>query len=271
MNGSVRQPNSGADSPRAPYAAPQSPAAALSVADSGTASAHTLRPFIPPGFRDFSLHGGGPRPSVVVEAGGNARSEPTETSDVSVSASNDLPWIEAFAAESPVPERGTDAVVSQNDASFAEGDVEDSWMLGEAGRRLEELTQSLSSLDALRSPDAESADPVAGPEALGAWSDDEWIDIMPAASTASADELRDLELAGRASDADASGVHGRRTADVGGTREAAARALEAVAARVRSGDLSMPTLGGEQGGAPHPGDAALLAAVLAALLGFRRA
>lgn len=98
-------------------------------------------------------------------------------------ADSDLPWIDAFAVEGE--------------------EAEETWPMGEAGRRLDELTESLSSMDASRSrrksgENAAQVDPsdlsngetahdsndhsaasAANAPVLPMWNEDEWIDIMP--------------------------------------------------------------------------------------------
>lgn len=113
---------------------------------------------------------------------------------------NDLPWIDAFAVDGE--------------------EAEETWPMGEAGRRLDELTESLSSLDASRSSrnrdsgeTAAQADPselshgATPPDAterngaslsnaapMPMWNEDEWIDIMP---TSMHDmSLQDMSLGG---------------------------------------------------------------------------
>jgi hypothetical protein len=76
-----------------------------------------------------------------------------------------------------------------------------------------------------------------GPDPLPAWSDEDFVDIMPAPSTSRAPIAPAIDL-----------------------RDEAARTLEAIAGRVRRGDLELPVF------VPGMGDAAMLAAALAALL-----
>ena len=85
------------------------------------------------------------------------------------------------------------------------------------------------------------------------WSDEDTMDIMPVKAPL-APTARGEEWAAQA----------RREADLSGNTEATASALESLAHRVRSGDIVMP------GFAPDMGDAAALAAALAALLSVRR-
>ncbi|MDQ6612533.1 MAG: hypothetical protein M3Y64_08865 [Gemmatimonadota bacterium] len=194
-----------------------------------------------------------------------------------------------------------------NSGDSNDGIAEDSWPMGEAAKRLDELTESLTSIDAGRallhaSEHATVAHSPAAVDVHTVWNDDEWMDIMPTSgsamlapehggeasasevvstewsdapeleaatsteldfsagpyehSEASADELAEPDIANiDFSDAlSASYAHAETTA----------RALERIAERVRSGDVPVPPIQNELG------EAAVLAAVLAALLGWRR-
>jgi hypothetical protein len=85
------------------------------------------------------------------------------------------------------------------------------------------------------------------------WGDDDMMDIMPVKSPRQHVDSNE-HWAARA----------RRESERSGTNEAAALALESLARRVRDGEISIP------GYTPDMGDAAALAAALAALLSVRR-
>lgn len=128
------------------------------------------------------------------------------------------------------------------------------WPLEEASARLAELRPALARLDAdAARPDHLFAEP-APVDALPPWSDDDFIDIMP-----TLDSMRH----------DALGSSPRREspprgeASVGSSSEIVALALEALALRVRRGELTLP------GYDPALGDSAVLVAALAALHGVR--
>ena len=85
------------------------------------------------------------------------------------------------------------------------------------------------------------------------WSDDELIDIMPVTHSKST-----MPPVGEWA------TTARRDVEIANNPETAAAALEALAARVRAGTVQLPQFAAELG------DAAALAAALAALLGIRR-
>ncbi|MEP6835235.1 MAG: hypothetical protein ABJB74_17745 [Gemmatimonas sp.] len=172
-----------------------------------------------------------------------------ETSD-----STELPWIDAFAAEAP--------------------ETDESWPLGEAGKRLDELTQSLSSLDASRERmqverQLSDAPLLEFPEsALPMWNEEEWIDIMPP-SSADLSLHEELSQAGLSLSApDNSATNREPGADAMPSTlvnaESAARALESLAQRVRNGELQVPAFSNEVG------QEAMLAGLLASMLGWRQ-
>jgi hypothetical protein len=146
-----------------------------------------------------------------------------------------------------------------------EGDLTarvDDWPFADAGAATVELSGEL------RAPDMAPATPPNGPASAShaMWSDDDLLDIMPAPvqltgndaswspGAAGDDERLTGANAGRSAASFSPGAHS----------ESAARALESLASRVRSGELVLP------GYVPELGDAAALAAALAALLGIRR-
>lgn len=128
----------------------------------------------------------------------------------------------------------------------------DAWPMDEAGAAMKALAGEMPN-PPQRSITPLYVPPVASTPPLPMWGDDDLMDIMPVRAPA-ASEVQDEHWAASA----------RREAERAGNPEAAARALEDLARRVRSGELELP------GYAPEMGDAAALAAALAALLGVRR-
>ncbi len=214
---------------------------------------------------------------------------PTTVSFVDPSASEKptapaLPWIDAFLSSTPaMPMRAVDTPVASFTpvASYtpAESDAiveealaaewpmtaaapeaptpSDAWALDEAAEQMRALADELRDHEGIASDSGEAAglfetSPV--PEPLPVWSDDDMIDIMPAQKGRSATSVNSAiePWADRA----------RRSGDE--SAEAAARVLELLARRVRDGEISLA------GYEPRLGDAAALAAALAALLGVRR-
>lgn len=124
---------------------------------------------------------------------------------------------------------------------------------------MRDLSSDLPARDAFDAPLVAGA----APQDLPMWSDDDMMDIMPvrASATPDAEQAYDDHRSpggegGRGSE--------RRDGEVpAASREAAARALEGLAGKVRGGELVLP------GYASEMGDAAALAAALAALLGVR--
>jgi hypothetical protein len=187
-----------------------------------------------------------------------------------------------------------DAVGTAADAS------EPDWAMADAVAQASDLTRDFP---ASTHAHADSGADAPTPDPLPMWNDDEFLDIMPSPEAARASTetphwtraLRDNagkdapprdeslsalfgtsepDSSGGAYDDIDAGAHDAApderadatNAHAGSpfaTSEMAARALEGLAARVRSGDLQVP------GYAPELGDAAALAAALAALLGVR--
>lgn len=298
MTGSDRLFNSTEASLRAPYAAPRDAAhrsAGASVRSEVRSESALLMPFVPREFRD-SAREVGARNVTVVPTAERTFSSPTELRAQNfVSTSPDsqtpaitrpsgnfgaivetesttddadfaeflgeadsapaaeLPWIDAFAADEP--------------------EVEDEWPMGEAGKRLDELTQSLTSLDASRArQEAGGTSEMRSAETTKAehtmWNEEEWIDIMPTPmpSSTSAElnslisnpESVDASVKASISDTNAQGA----SSAVGA--ESAARALEGLAQRVRAGQVQVPAF--KSGVA----DEAVLAGLLASMLGWRQ-
>lgn len=297
MIGSSRTNNSPRETARAPYAAPQAVANTRHHDDAGVAQ--PLVPFVPPEFRrevrpdvmtmpgvqqlhvaptfehpnaadtswapdSVAQHFGSithdEAPHVIPQArdaaaDGNAVADrDIDVPDIDVStneSSTELPWIDAFAAD--------------------ETEAEETWPMGEAGKRLDELTESLSSLDASRArqerTDAAAEEGVGSTDAsLPMWNEDEWIDIMPTAIAASMpinSEIVDA-VYDRPADSEAGTNASAESARVPAGPELTARALEALAQRIRVGEVQVPEA------QPHMAEEALLAGVLASMLGWRQ-
>lgn len=268
MTGSTRIISSTANSARAPYAAPQTTAS--SSAASGAVT--NLAPFVPREFRapvrsdvtvvpvaehlanvaqetrrtPLSSSVVAPAAPISELFSDDAASSTSfaafiESHDAAATEEVELPWIDAFAAEEP--------------------EAEESWPLGEAGKRLDELTQSLSSLDASRErieAEKQNADAlkVDVPEApLPMWNEEEWIDIMPTSpSVADAAESVTQQSVAAPSPVSTTPLNA----------ESAARALEGLAQRVRAGELKVPAFPTEMA------QEAVLAGLLASMLGWRQ-
>ncbi|MEO7520708.1 MAG: hypothetical protein ABIW79_02715 [Gemmatimonas sp.] len=127
----------------------------------------------------------------------------------------------------------------------------DDWPFHDAGEQTTELSSDLPGAEATA---AESGHGVAPPP-LPMWNDDDMMDIMPTATNRpSSANLASRDTPSPETSEQGSFAH----------TESAARALESLAHRVRSGELHLA------GYVPELGDAAALAAALAALLGIRR-
>jgi hypothetical protein len=269
------------------------PTAAPLSALRGTGSSSLLAPFFPPGFRDWSANAPAPTAASAAEApptwmaptpvwSAEPVAQPSAAEDLSTGS---LPWIEAYAHDDgSVPDSLEVHNVESNEIASGqvyaetESTPEDSWVMGEAGKRLDELTQSLTSLDLSRAAQAakllnESTDPnvAAEPSALPMWGDDEWMDIMPTSTvmtphSAAPPRIHAEPVGGAASYYDA---HNQRALEEAAAEaietharhsEAAAVALESVARRIRAGEVPIPEFDGDMG------DAAVLAGILASLL-----
>jgi hypothetical protein len=170
-----------------------------------------------------------------------------------------LPWIESFL-DAPDGDR-SEAVASQEAASeptveSAEQVTPEEWPLADAGEAIRAIASDLSrQADASGSPsrnDAAPGAPDAAAPALRMWSEDDMMDIMPVKTPAP-----------EAGGAEPWAARARRESE-DGSPESAARALEGLASRIRSGEIQLPTFSAEMG------EAAALAAALAALLNLRR-
>jgi len=154
------------------------------------------------------------------------------------------------------------AAATEVDAAAAQAVVEadeEPWAIADASEALAELADGLR--DRANAVETSAAD--ASPEALEPWTDDErWMDIMPALQTPGGPDLAG-ETAWARAFAEPPAPMTPAPLPAGDT-EAAAASLEAIARRLRAGDLDIPGYRGDRG------DAAALAAALAALLGAGR-
>jgi hypothetical protein len=152
---------------------------------------------------------------------------------------------EAFADDVP-------SVIAESHAAESVSPPADAWPMDEAGAAMKALAGEMPS-PPQRAITPLYVPPVASTPPLPVWGDDDLMDIMPVRAPAAADVSEEHWAASA-----------RREAERAGNPEAAARALEDLARRVRAGQLELP------GYAAEMGDAAALAAALAALLGVRR-
>lgn len=291
MTGSTRLISTPASSVRAPYSAPQTSAHSPASPPLTTAGSHrqptrnfdpetgaSLRlpaPFVPREFRAtvrsdvtmvptaervqggkaFAIEASVVAASIselftedAVPAAGFASFVESHGLDESeIGGSAELPWIDAFAADAAEPE--------------------ETWPLDDAGKRLDELTQSLSSLDASRGRieaerlSAGETDPEAP---VQMWNEEEWIDIMP---TSPADITPPDELRRGVTHNDGSAKHeafANGSPGIAVNAESAACALEGLAQRVRAGQVHVPVFPAELG------QEAMLAGLLASMLGWRQ-
>lgn len=227
----------------------------------------------------------GPRASSA-PTGPTSRPEPYRPASArafvqATASSDDLPWIDQFLSNTPVqavavvaheptdavsdvaPERTATIVedvwvtplMAAHAEPVADAPVNESWPLEEASAQLAEMLPSLQRAESDTDTPARLFAERHAEEPLPAWSDDDMIDIMPLGTVAqqtAAQQGVTQSVTHRESSSTAS-PHG----------EAAARSLELVAQRVRSGELTLP------GYDPALGDSAALIAALAALHGVR--
>ncbi len=179
--------------------------------------------------------------------------------DLNEAPDTDLPWIEEFAEQIP--------------QAVASDDTADTWAIDEAGPSIAHIANDLASASASGKeplagvPSASAAPTGANAAAQGneqanahtPWQDDEaWMDIMPTLpNSGSHDPAMDTSWARAFAEPMAPMTPPPIPA---GDTQAAAAALEAVARRLRSGEISVPGFKAESG------DAAALAATLSALL-----
>jgi hypothetical protein len=198
-----------------------------------------------------------------------------------------LPWIDVFLSSTPampmraVDERiasltvpSTDAIGDEVTASDqwppSADELEaptpaDAWALDDAAAQMRALADELREHDGIGLASGESDRLFEGaappPPVLASWGDDDLIDIMPTRTAGPVVTPR-VPTPGSPSPLAPWADRARRAGDE--SSEAAARALEVLARRVRDGEISLA------GYEPRLGDAAALAAALAALLGVRR-
>lgn len=186
-----------------------------------------------------------------------------------------LPSIEQFLLETPdddgtatmaalfaAPEQFTPpdvtAVAVEADAVdlTAPTEPEEPWAIADATEAVAELADGLVGRATAGDATAQDSDD----EPLEPWTDDErWMDIMPALQTPGGPDLAGETAWARAFAEPPAPLPPAPLP--AGDAEAAAASLEAVARRLRAGDLGVPGYRGDRG------DAAALAAALAALLG----
>ena len=197
-----------------------------------------------------------------------------------------LPWIDVFLSSTPaMPMRAVDERVASISAPSAEAIVEgeaaavqrpptvdeleaptpsDAWALDAAAEQMRALADALRDRDGISIESSETDRLFEGappPTSMLPWGDDDLIDIMPI-QAAHAAVLPRVPPHGSLPPLAPWADRARQAGDE--SSEAAARALEVLARRVRDGEISLA------GYEPRLGDAAALAAALAALLGVRR-
>lgn len=199
---------------------------------------------------------------------------PSLVSGVSLGLSPDLPWIDAFVdregetaeyeATPDIGELSTDPAVSDGIPlvvevaatpmeAVASASAVDEWPLDDVGSAIRALADELGVAehhDDSASVEAPFEPPAATP--LPMWGQSDLMDIMPIRAERFAQEESEHWAA-----------QARRETERAGNPEMAALALEALARRVRAGELSIPAF------SPDLSDAAALAAALVALLGAR--
>lgn len=225
-------------------------------------------------------------PAILDETAGLVAVSPAEPSVSLPLETPSLPWIDAFLSSTPaMPMRAVDEPAASFTPPSAEAIVEeavaatertmtapapeaptpsDAWALDEAAEKMRALADEMRDHESIAGASGEAArlfDASPSPEPLAAWSDDDMIDIMPLQKERSAAPSR-TPTPGSNSAIEPWADRARRAGDE--SAEAAARALELLARRVRDGEISLA------GYEPRLGDAAALAAALAALLGVRR-
>jgi len=157
----------------------------------------------------------------------------------------------------PTPVYFTPLVSQGQDDVVASAMPSDAWALDEAAEQMRALADVLREPQGLTHDAGEAArlfDETASPNLLLAWSNDDMNERSVAPNR--------MPTPGAVSSIEPWADRARRSGD--GNAETAARALEVLARRVRDGEVSL------KGYEPRLGDAAALAAALAALLGVRR-
>ncbi len=185
-----------------------------------------------------------------------------------------LPWIDAFLASTPAtPMLAVDEPIEVDtereawpmpEAAPEAPTPSDAWALDDAAQQLRSLVDELRDHEGIAEDVGERAtlfDEPSTPGPLPAWTDDDMIDIMPVQIAHSPVSTR-VPTPGSIGAIEPWAERARRVGD--DNAEAAAKALEMLARRVRAGEISLV------GYEPRLGEAATLAAALAALLGVRR-
>ncbi len=156
-----------------------------------------------------------------------------------------LPWIEAFAED------------DMNGGEPAAQTPTDTWAIEDATVSISHLAQDLTAASGITPP-------LPQVDVHAPWAEDEaWMDIMPALpNSGSTDSAMDTSWARAFAEPPAPMVPPPLPSALpSGDAQAAAASLEAVARRLRAGELRVPGFHAEAG------DAAALAATLASLLG----
>jgi len=210
-----------------------------------------------------------------------------EAVDPVVPEAASLPWIDVFLSSTPaMPMRAVDERIASVTAPSTEAIIDevaasvqwppsadelealtpsDAWALDDAAAQMRALADELRDRDGVELVSRETDRLFDGaappPPVLASWGDDDLIDIMPTRTAPPVATPR-MPTPGSPSPIAPWADRARRAGDE--SSEAAARALEVLARRVRDGEISLA------GYEPRLGDAAALAAALAALLGVRR-
>ena len=273
-----------------PYAVPITVGALATVPltpDAFAASAIQLLPYVPPDARLAAATARVDVPDVAPLVAGGRVDTPLFVPTLAEEPEQALPSIDEFLLEAPADggaatmaalfaapaeptidhqldeaiEAAADSALRSTDEMVA-AEADESWALVEASEALSELADGLTSRggtsrEAL-SPEVREVPP----EPLEPWTDEErWMDIMPALQTPGGPALAGETAWARAFAEPPAPM--TPPALPAGDTEAAAASLEAIARRLRAGELEVPGFRGDRG------DAAALAAALAALLGAR--
>jgi hypothetical protein len=282
---------SGRDAPAGndPVAAPR--AAAEPAPEPREVASRLSLPYVPPAMRPATESGGdgtASRPDALApfaaaqQTGGDLAQRAAAEADVVPSiaqfleedaASGTRPLESSLAPESPVAFRPSAASDVAPALPVDPGFLAAPWPLADASAEVARLANGLPIRAALgRERDAARGpgDPTLPRETgggsldeLSPWSDDDaWFDIMPAVSPIVSRDLEERTAWARAFAEPPAPLPASPAP--AGDAVAAARALDAVARRVRAGELVLPAW------PAHGGDAAALAATLTALLGEPR-
>ncbi len=267
-----------------PYAMPFAPTTggtSFPSFDAFAAPAPVRAPYVPPDARVMAATAVIDAPDEAALVPGARLDTPLQVPMVEVPA-QEFPSIEQFLLETPLdagaatmaalfsapddaPRPAADVMQAPADHPIASPvDVEaeepqdEPWAIADATDAVAELADGLAGRTGAEVDAAEVVpEPVA---ALEPWTDDEgWMDIMPALQTPGGPDLAG-ETAWARAFAEPPAPMSPSPLPAGDT-EAAAASLETIARRLRAGELEIPGYRGDRG------DAAALAAALAALLG----